>query len=124
MSCTPLNSRSISPDCFEQIAHEQEERHRGEGGVAHHREELQHHQVQDDAAEREIAEDQRNRDQGEGDREADEDRGEQGGQRDEAKQLGAHSHSPWRAAHTLLRNSEAPWISSSATASGMTNLNG
>ena len=79
------------PGLLEKQAHEHEERHRGERLLAHHLEELIHHQVEHGVAEARVAEQDPQDDQREGDRKADEDAGQQGDQHPDTDDFRAHA---------------------------------
>ena len=109
---------------FEQIAHEEEQRHRRELGGLERLQHLEVHQVDDEIAEADQTEDHREDDQGEGDREAEDDGDEQRPHQHEAQHLVAQGHLPVLAAWTARTSSASPWIRSSTALTGTTVFNG
>ena len=109
---------------FEQVSHEEEQRHRGQLGRLQRLQHLEIHQIDDEIAETDQAEDHGEDDQGEGDGEAEDDRDEQRAHEHEAQHLGAQGHLPVLAAWTARTSSASPWIRSSTALTGTTVFNG
>ena len=93
---------------FEQISHEQEQRHGGQLRGLERLQQLEVHQVDDEIAEADQAEDHGEDDQDEGDRKAEDDGDEQRPHQHEPQHLGAQGHLPVLAAWMARTSSASP----------------